>query len=294
MHLGSRARDKSRGGADGEASTRPIGEHGDEQERYILSALEDLKDMEVREVMTPRADVVSLAIPVDSPTVARAVKQTGFLRFPVYDGDLDNLIGVLYVNDLFRAGWEVGGGGDAEVGNGARSRPSPLEISRRIRQPYLVPESRRVLDVLAEMRRDRHAFAVVVDEYGGVAGVLAIKDLLGALVGDLRDEFDPAGEPEIVRVDSTRWLVDGGLSIDEARDRLVPGLPEGEYVTIAGFVLDSLDRIPEEGDELHYGDWLLKVHEMERRRIAKLLLVRSRGERANGDAGEPDLPAAGK
>ena len=104
-----------------------------------------------------------------------------------------------------------------------------------------------VLDVLAEMRRQRRAFAVVVDEHGGVEGVLTVKDLLGALVGDLPDEFDPDDEPDVVRVDGSRWLVDGRMSVDDVRDRLDINLPEGEYVTLGGFLFDAFGHIPTEG-----------------------------------------------
>jgi len=262
------------------------------QEQAILDALEDLRDMTVREVMTPRVDVVGLPIPVTAGDVARAVRHSNHSSFPVYDDDLDHLIGILFVNDLFRAGWELdtrhggeggerppaeggagrdGAGGDG-AGGGGVERPTPLDISRRLRQPYLVPESRLVLDVLADMRRDRRAFAVVVDEYGGVSGVVTVKDLLGALVGDLRDEFDPGGEPEIIRVDRTRWLVDGGTSVDDVREQLHLDLPEGEYVTLGGFLFDAFGHIPEEGERLQRDGWELRVAEMDRRRVAKVVV----------------------
>ena len=236
----------------------------------ILAALQDLRDMPVREVMTPRVDVVGLPIPVHAGDVARAVRESGHSSFPVYDDDLDNLIGILYVNDLFRSGLQV----DPRDANGAGEpdKPSPLDISRRIRQPYLVPESRFVLDVLADMRRDRRRTAVVVDEYGGVAGILTVKDLVGALVGDLHDEFDPGGEPEIIRVDSTRWLVDGGASIDDVREQLGIDVPEGEYVTLGGFLFDAFGHIPEEGERLVYDGWELRVAEMDRRRVGKVVV----------------------
>ncbi len=265
-----------------------------------MAALADLRDTQVREVMTPRVDVMGLSIPVSGDDVARAVRETGHRCFPVYDDDLDNLVGVLYVNDLFRAGWVL----DAPQANGTKVRPSapaesgparttgdvtagstggaaaepsrpspgPLDISRRLRQPYLVPESRRVLDVLADMRHDRRAFAVVVDEYGGVAGVVTVKDLLAALVGDLHDEFDNGGEPEIIRVDRARWLVDGGTSVDEVRARLGVDLPEGEYVTLGGYLFDAFGHIPEEGERLVHEGWELRVAEMDRHRVAKVVV----------------------
>ena len=276
-----------------------------------MAALSDLRDTQVREVMTPRVDVMGLSIPVSGADVARAVRETGHRCFPVYDDDLDNLVGVLYVNDLFRAGWVL----DAPQANGTRLRPStpaastpaggigeagdaaavgatgeaitsgaaaatgpappspgPLDISRRLRQPYLVPESRLVLDVLADMRHDRRAFAVVVDEYGGVAGVVTVKDLLAALVGDLHDEFDSGGEPEIIRVDRARWLVDGGTSVDEVRSRLGVEVPEGEYVTLGGYLFDAFGHIPEEGERLVHEGWEFRVAEMDRHRVAKVVV----------------------
>ncbi len=262
----------------------------DAQEQFIIDALNDLHDTVVREVMTPRVDVVALSIPLTADAVTQAVRESGHSCFPVCGDNLDDLIGILFVNDLFRAGWKVGGTGDdtgttadADIGShpsegsagaGALPAPTPIDISRRLRQPFLVPESQLVLEVLAEMRRQHRAFAVVVDEHGGVEGVLTVKDLLGALVGDLPDEFDPGDDFELVRVDARRWLVDGRMSVDDVRDRLDINLPEGEYVTLGGFLFDAFGHIPSEGEAINVDGWELRISEMEKRRIAKVVAKR--------------------
>ncbi len=307
-----------------------------EQERVIVEALADLRDMDVREVMTPRANVVALTIPVSAEDVATAVRESGHSAYPVVNGRLDDVVGVLYVNDLFRSRRWRGGlfgptGNRAQVEapaglpgapqpappNGtapdtahpspnAGPRPSaaktaegreptglsPIEISRRIRQAYVIPESSPILAALVEMRRHRRGFAVVVDEYGGVSGVLTVKDLLEPIVGELHDELDVDQGPSIVRIDKTRWLVDGQTNVDEVRERLQIDVPEGEYVTLGGFILDALGHIPLEGERVKLDGWELTVHEMDKRRIARVL-ARQHGEDEARPAGTPSTPAAG-
>ena len=118
-----------------------------------------------------------------------------------------------------------------------------------MRQPYLLPESLGVLEALADMRKHRRAVAVVVDEYGGVAGLLTVKDLLEPLVGDLHDEFDEEEEAHIVRVDNTRWLIDGQTNVDDVRERIGIEIPDGEYVTLGGLLFERFGHIPTEGED---------------------------------------------
>jgi magnesium and cobalt transporter len=273
-----------------------------EQERIILEALADLRDMDVREVMTPRVDVTFLTIPVHAEDIAQAVRTTGHSCFPVVHDDLDDLIGILFVNDIFR----TGGGGSARGGAGgdagsSRDRdatdPSPLEISRKVRPAHLVPETLGVLEALADMRKRRRAVAVVVDEYGGVAGLLTVKDLLEPLVGELHDEFDEEEESDMVRVDNTRWLLDGQTNVDDVRERLGIEIPDGEYVTLGGLLFERFGHIPSEGEEVRVGDWDLKVVEMDKRRVAQVVATFA-GEaaapaRGGNDSGDRSQPGGG-
>ena len=226
--------------------------------------------MDVREVMTPRTDVTYLTIPVHADDIAQAVRTSGHSCFPVVVDDLDDLVGILFVNDIFRTGRPRPNGEE-----GGRERdatdPSPLEISRKVRQPYLVPESLGILEALADMRKHRRAVAVVVDEYGGVAGLLTVKDLLEPLVGDLHDEFDEDEEATIVRVDNTRWLIDGQTNVDDVRERIGIDIPDGEYVTLGGLLFEQFGHIPVEGEEIRVGDWDLRVIEMDKRRVAQVV-----------------------
>jgi putative hemolysin len=232
-----------------------------EQEQQITQGLASLREATAREVMTPRVDVVALEAPVLLQDVVAAVRRSGRSHYPIYQGDLDHLLGVIFLKDLFT----LLGGRDEEVG-------PDLDVTERLREPYLVPESRSALEILSDMRRGRRGFALVVDEHGGLSGVLTINDLVSELVGELRDEFDRTPTPSVRRIDATRFLVDGSSSITEVREEAGVDIPDGEYVTIAGYILDSLGHIPVVGEELERRGWRFKVAQMDRRRIAKVVI----------------------
>jgi len=238
----------------------------DEESRKIAENLSALSEIQIREVMTPRLDVEMLTTPVSASDVARAVRESGHSCYPVVLDDLDDIVGLLFVKDLFRAGK----GDLLEPG----ASLSSLEISKRVRPPLLLPESMDVLEALGEMRAQRRSVALVVDEHGGVAGILSLKDLLEPLVGDLTDELAGEEEPEVVRVDASRWLVDGQITLDDLAESLGLVLPEGEYVTLGGYVFDRLGYIPAEGEELDAHGWLLRIHAMDKRRISEVLIRR--------------------
>lgn len=230
----------------------------------IHARVDQLSELELRDVMTPRVDVVYLNIPVSPEAIAEAVRDTGHSCFPVVSGDLDEVEGVLFVNDLFRS--------TAVKRAIGVSLPTANEIARKIRRPLMLPETLNLLESLKEMREQRRTFAIVLDEHGGVAGVISIRDILEQLVGDLSDEFDEDGEPAILRIREDRWLVDGQTHVDKVEEELGVEIPEGEYVTIAGFILDLAGEIPSAGTTFAFGDWTFRVQSVERRRISEIVV----------------------
>ncbi|MGH9019487.1 MAG: transporter associated domain-containing protein [Acidimicrobiales bacterium] len=232
--------------------------------RAIHDRVDLLSELELRDVMTPRVDVVYLTTPVTPEAVAEAVRDTGHSCFPVVAGDLDDVSGVLLVNDLFRStttkrtiGVEL---------------PSEREIARKIRRPLILPETLDLLASLTEMREQRRTFALVLDEHGGVAGVVSIRDILEQLVGDLSDEFDEDDEPEIVKIRDGRWLVDGQTHVDEVAKELGVPIREGEYVTLAGYLLDLAGEIPAPGATFTEGEWTFRVQSLDKRRISEIVV----------------------
>ncbi|MGA7835232.1 MAG: transporter associated domain-containing protein [Acidimicrobiales bacterium] len=230
----------------------------------IHARVDQLSELELRDVMTPRVDVVFLSFPVTPEAVAEAVRDTGHSCFPVVSDDLDDVLGVLYVNDLFRSS-------NLKRAIGV-SLPGTEEITRKIRRPLMLPETFDLLESLSEMRKQHRTFALVLDEHGGVAGVVSIRDILEQLVGELTDEFDEDDEPTIVRIRPDRWLVDGQTHVDRVAEELGLEVPEGDYVTIAGFVLDLAGEIPAAGTTYSYGDWTFRVQSLEKRRISELVI----------------------
>ena len=222
-------------------------------EREIIHALFDLADRPVREVMTPRVDVISLAEPVTAAQAIDAVSNSGHSRYPVIGSDLDELRGMLYVKDLLRVDPEA----DA------------ARVTAILRTPNYIPESTSVLSVIQMMRRERFQLAVVTDEHGGVEGLVTIKDLMSELVGELQDEYDP-GSPSVVKIGARSWISDGRLDIEDVEQALELEFPEGPYSTIGGLYLAVAGRIPTEGDQVDVTGVRFTVLQMDRNRIGRL------------------------
>ena len=222
-------------------------------EREIIHSLFELADRPVREVMTPRTDISVLRVPATMDDVRALVASTGHSRFPVVEDDLDHVAGILYVKDLLRMSAE----------------PGPDDIIRVLRTPSYVPESKPILELLHELRKRRRAFVLVLDEHGGVEGLVTIKDLVAELVGELQDEYDP-GSPTVVNLGNGTWIADGRLAVDELAEALGEGLPKGPYATVGGLVFDIAGRIPAEGDTVTTNGFSITVMAMDRRRVDRV------------------------
>jgi CBS domain containing-hemolysin-like protein len=190
--------------------------------------------------------------------VRKAIAATGHSRFPVIEDELDRLVGMLYVKDLMSLGTD----------------PDSDTIRRVLRAPYYVPELASALSTLQEMRSRRIALGVVMDEHGGVEGIVTVKDMMSELVGELQDEFDP-GAPSAVRIGLNQWLADGRLPVEDLERTTGAELPDGPYSTVAGMVMTLAGRIPEEGDTISVDGLRIVVLTMDRNRIDRLRIERS-------------------
>ncbi len=233
----------------------------EEQEREMIHSIFEFGDTTVREVMTPRPDMkVVEATTSVSDAMDLAIKE-GFSRIPVHeDDDPDNIIGVVYVKDLFRA----------LRGNGDASRT----VREFTREAFFVPEMMKVSDLLRQMQKRHVHMAIVADEYGDVAGLVTLEDLIEEIVGEITDEYD-VEETSVVPMGDDRWLVRAKLPLWEFNEKVGVELPEGEeFNTIGGLVASVLGEIPKPGDEATYKSFVFRVERMQRQRIDTVLVRR--------------------
>ncbi len=227
-------------------------------EKEMIEAIVDFRTCTVGEIMTPRIDVDGLELTDDLQAVKEKVIEGGHSRFPVYIDSLDHIVGVLYAKDL------LGFVGE----DSANFRLKPL-----LRQAILVPESRRISDLLVEFRNEQVHMAIVLDEYGGTAGLVTIEDIVEEIVGDIRDEHDvdDLPEPEISRNDDGTSDVDGRVRVSDLNDELSLHLPEDEdYDTVAGWVFASMGRIPGANEVFRIGSIEVTVLDVERTRLRRI------------------------
>jgi CBS domain containing-hemolysin-like protein len=208
----------------------------DERAAALLENIVEFTSTDVGEVMTPRTDIEGIELSNNLPAIRSFIIESGHSRIPVYEENLDHIVGILYVKDLVPHLGE-------EVDN--------FQLRPLLRQPIVVPETKPVRELLADFQRSEVHMAMVIDEYGGTAGLVTIEDVLEEIVGEIHDEHDLDDEPEptLVEVDEMRCEVDGRYHIDDLNEQWDLDLPEDEeFDTIGGFVLAALGRVPEVGE----------------------------------------------
>jgi len=232
--------------------------HGavDEEEKEMIESVIELTDTRVEEIMTPRTDIVALSQDADLDQVLDTIRKKGHSRIPVYDGTIDNVLGILYAKDLLR-----------------RDATENFALERVMRKALYIPETKLVRDLLREFQAQKVHIAIVLDEYGGTAGLLTVEDIVEELVGEIADEYETGQPAEIRRVDDNTVEVDARMRIDDLNDELHINLPEdGDFETIGGFVFSLLGKIPKPGEECAHENIGIRVMAAEPRRITRVRL----------------------
>jgi len=224
-----------------------------EEDAEMIESVIEFRDTQVEEIMTPRTEIVAVSATATLFEVKETIAHEGHSRLPVYGENIDDIKGVLYAKDLLKLD---------------DTRFDPLAVMRKV--PF-VPETKRVADLLTELREKQVHIAIVLDEYGGTAGLVTIEDIVEEIVGEIADEYEAAPPETIHRIDERTIEADARVRIDELNDELDLDLPEEEdYDTLGGFLFSHMGRIPATGEEYHYGQIRFKILEAEERRINRV------------------------
>jgi putative hemolysin len=239
-----------------------------EDEREMIHGVFEIGETAVREVMTPRPDMICVSATDSVESVIALVNQEGHSRFPVFDGTPNNIIGLIYAKDLLKLE-------EAEKVDGVRLL---------LRPALFIPESKKVDELMHQMQAAKTHIAIVVDEYGETSGLVTLEDLIEEIVGEIHDEFERE-ERLVEKLEDSSYLVDAKLSIEDVNDRLKINLPTGEYDTVGGYVFEALGKLPSVGSFVRYQDLLITVEKVLKRRITRIKISRNiqrSGEEAVG------------
>jgi CBS domain containing-hemolysin-like protein len=231
-------------------------------ERRLLQSIVDFGDTLVREVMTPRPDIIAVHADATLDELRALFREQEYSRIPVFEENLDNILGIVFVKDLIHLEGVPGGSNI---------------IGKLTRPAMVVPETKRVPELLKEFQRRQAQIAIVVDEYGGTAGLVTIEDLLEEIVGEIRDEYDVETEP-VVDEGNGSYVFSAKVNIDEVRDRLDVEIEPDGFETVGGYVLTRVGRVPAVGESFQFDGLAVEVLEAERRRIHKVRFRRAEPE----------------
>jgi CBS domain containing-hemolysin-like protein len=230
----------------------------DPEEREYLNNVFDFGDRVAREIMVPRPDIEALPSGAPLAELAERAAFGRYTRYPVYEEEMDNILGAVHVKDLFRA---------------AKEEPEGFDIQTLVRECLVVPENKSIEQILQEFQKRKLQMAIVIDEWGSVEGLITIEDILEEIVGEIQDEFDE-GEAAIEQIGDDLYAVDGRIPITEVNENFHLDLPHEDFDTIGGFILGSLGRPPEVGDTVEADGAILNVKSVDGPRVSMLTLRR--------------------
>ena len=228
------------------------------EEREMISRILDLPDKVAREIMNARTDMVCLEISTPKQDVLRTAIESRHSRIPVYEETVDRIIGVLHVKDMLDY-WEAG-------------RPIDLKGLISERTPFFTPESKKISDLFQDLRANKQQMALVVDEYGGTAGLVTLEDIVEEIVGEIQDEYDADEQEECILLSANTYSIDARMNIDDLNEQIKIELEAENVDTIGGFVVDFLGRVPEMGSSFSYQDLDFTILESDERRIHRLTI----------------------
>jgi len=235
----------------------------DEEEQEMIENVLELSETAAGEIMTPRTDIVALEANSDLHTVLETIHRAGHTRVPVYEGNIDNIIGLVYAKDLL-----------AEVGR----PPADFKLRDKIRQAYFVPETKSLRALLHEFQNQKLHIAVVLDEYGGTAGIVTLEDILEELVGEIADEYEKTPTEPVKKIDDNTLDADARTYVDDLNDEFELDLPDDEdYDTVGGFVFSHLGYIPKTGESFDYENLKFTITAAEARRIKRIRIQKLPG-----------------
>ena len=241
-------------------NSRAIKELEEDQQDMIRGVVE-LSDTTVKEIMVPRTDTAFLSAATSKEELLDCICESEHSRFPVYQDTVDNVIGILHVKDVLKA----------LVNN------KPFNIQELVRKPFFVPVSKHIDDLLKELRRKKVHIAVVVDEYGGVSGIVSMEDIIEEIIGDIQDEFDHETE-DVVELDEGSWLCDARVNLGFLVEETNLELPVDDFDTLGGFVFDLFGKIPVRNEKISYKDYDFIIQEMDGHKINSIKIVTHRKE----------------
>ncbi|MDR0583398.1 MAG: hemolysin family protein [Treponema sp.] len=222
----------------------------EEDRQQMIRGVVELSGTTVKEVMVPRTSTVFLSAAASRDELLSLIADSEHSRFPVYEDTIDNVIGILYVKDVLKT----------------LVRDTPFDVKALVRKPFFVPVSKHIDDLLRELRRRRVHIAVVVDEYGGVSGIVCMEDIIEEIVGDIQDEFDHETE-DIIQMGEGIWLCDAGVNLKDLAEETGLALPAEDFDTLGGFVFDLFGKIPVKYEKTEYQGTDFIIQDMDGHKI---------------------------